>query len=555
MPHSTNLITMLCAGFVLALLLGLLAHRLRLSPLVGYLVAGVIAGPYTPGFVADQAIAAQLAEIGVILLMFGVGLHFSLRDLMQVRRAAIPGALLRIVLVAAVGWGAGRLSGWSHGAGVVFGLCLSVASTVVLLRALEARRLLETRAGRVTVGWVIVEDIAMVAVLVLLPPTAAALASGDSPMDGFWSAMLLTALKIGAFVAFMLLVGRRLIPAILERVAGIGSRELFTLCVLAIALGTAFGAAYLFGVSFALGAFFAGMLLNESELSHKAADDSLPMRDAFAVLFFVSIGMLFDPGILLTHPWQVLATCLLVVPVRWLIGTALLRMLGEARRPALIGGAVLAQIGEFSFILAGLAIALHMIDDTVRDLVLAGAMFSIVVNPMVLGLAKRMAPIDDAAADADHGGIAPDIAGHVLLVGYGRVGRELARLLRARSVPVAVVEVEPDLVRQARADGLPTLRGSGVLPEVLLDAGAPRAQLAVLAVPQALEAGEIVLRLRRIAPSLPVLARAHSEGEVQYLLERGADAAVLAERELAHSLADMVMATPAFRPTRLSADG
>ncbi|MFS8138126.1 MAG: cation:proton antiporter, partial [Thermomonas sp.] len=326
MPHQTSLITLLCLGFVLAFLFGMLAQRLRLSPLAGYLLAGVVAGPFTPGFVGDQSLAPQLAEVGVILLMFGVGLHFSLKDLMAVRRVVVPGALIRIVLITALGFGVGRFFGWDDGTGIVFGLSLSVASTVVLLRTLEDHQLLDSRLGQVTIGWVVVEDVAMVLALVLLPPLASSL-HGEQATP-LLPLILKTVLKIGLFVAFMLVVGRRVIPWILERVAGTGSRELFTLCVLAMAMGVAFGAAAMFGVSFALGAFFAGMLLNESEFSHKAANDSLPLRDAFAVLFFVSVGMLFDPSILIEHPLQVLMTFALIVVVKWIVVWASLRLLG-----------------------------------------------------------------------------------------------------------------------------------------------------------------------------------------------------------------------------------
>lgn len=300
--HHTSLIAILVAGFVLAFIFGMIAQRLRLSPLVGYLIAGVIAGPFTPGFVGDQTLAPQLAEIGVILLMFGVGLHFSLGDLLEVKAIALPGAILQIAVATALGWGMAYYLGWSHGAGLVFGLALSVASTVVLLRALEERRLVETAKGRIAVGWLIVEDLAMVLALVLLPALAGLLKGEGGDASQIWSQLFVTLAKVGAFVAFMLIVGRRVIPWILERVAGTGSRELFTLCVLAIALGVAFGSAELFGVSFALGAFFAGMMLNESEFSHQAANETLPLREAFAVLFFVSVGMLFDPQILLKEP-------------------------------------------------------------------------------------------------------------------------------------------------------------------------------------------------------------------------------------------------------------
>ena len=327
MPHHTSLIALLCVGFVMAFALGMLAQRLRMSPLVGYLLAGVIVGPFTPGFVADQTLAPQLAEVGVILLMFGVGLHFSLRDLLEVKHVAVPGALVQIAFVTTIGTAFGLWQGWPTMGAVVFGLALSVASTVVVMRALEERRLLDTRRGRIAIGWLVVEDLAMVLALVLLPALAGALGSGEKVgAGGVIGALAWTLVKVAAFVAFMLVVGRRLIPRILEHVAGIGSRELFTLAVLAIALGVAFGAATLFDVSFALGAFFAGMLLNESELSHKAAADSLPMRDAFAVLFFVSVGMLFDPGSRIDQPLLVRATVAIIVLGSAVIGFTVVKL-------------------------------------------------------------------------------------------------------------------------------------------------------------------------------------------------------------------------------------
>ena len=550
MPHQTSLITLLCLGFVLAFLFGMLAQRFRLSPLAGYLLAGVIAGPFTPGFVGDMNLAPQLAEVGVILLMFGVGLHFSLKDLMQVRRVVVPGALIRIVLITALGFGVGRFFGWDDGTGIVFGLSLSVASTVVLLRTLEDHQLLDSRLGQVTIGWVVVEDIAMVLALVLLPPLAANL-HGEQATP-LLPVIIKTLLKIGLFVAFMLVVGRRVIPWILERVAGTGSRELFTLCVLAIAMGVAFGAAAMFGVSFALGAFFAGMLLNESEFSHKAANDSLPLRDAFAVLFFVSVGMLFDPSILIEHPWQVLMTFLLIVVVKWVVVWASLRLLGERPGDATLAASSLAQIGEFSFIVIGLAVSLKMMEPDVRDLVLAGALLSIIVNPFLVAPLVARVKRRRQLADATTPGPMADLVDHTIVIGYGRVGQELVRLLRDRGVSVALIEEDMDRVIQARGDGIPAVRGNAVLPQVLAGARPEAAKLAILAIPRALEGGEVITQLRALNPDITVLARAHSEAEVKHLLAHGADAAVLAERELAHSLTDMVMATPPYRALRTS---
>ncbi|MFN7184583.1 MAG: YbaL family putative K(+) efflux transporter [Thermomonas haemolytica] len=546
MPHHTSLIALLCIGFVMAFALGMLARRLRLSPLVGYLLAGVLVGPFTPGFVGDQTLAPQLAEVGVILLMFGVGLHFSLKDLMSVRAIALPGAIAQIAAATAMGWAMAHYwLGWSHAAGLVFGLALSVASTVVLLRALEDRRLLDTGKGRVAVGWLIVEDLAMVLALVLLP----ALGDHDAGAGRLGLALLLTLLKVGGFVALMLLVGRRLIPRLLEGVAGTGSRELFTLCVLAVAMGVAFGAAELFGVSFALGAFFAGMLLNESEFGHKAANDSLPLRDAFAVLFFVSVGMLFDPLILIEHPLHVLATLLIIVLGKSLAAWAIVRAFGKPNDTAFTIAASLAQIGEFSFILAGLGIALGLLPAEGRDLILAGALLSIIANPLLFSWLERKAA-RDAARREDAAPLPEDLAGHVILVGYGRVGRHLAQLLHERGVPLVLVEADRERALAARAQGLACVHGNAADQRVLQEAHPERAHLGILAVPNALEAGEVVARMKAANPMISVLARAHSDTEVQHLLAHGADAAVLAERELAYSLVDMVMATPPYRAPR-----
>lgn len=553
--HHTSLIAILVAGFVLAFIFGALAQRLRLSPLVGYLIAGIIAGPFTPGFVGDQTLAPQLAEIGVILLMFGVGLHFSMRDLLAVKAIALPGAVVQIAAAAAMGWGLARFLGWSHGAGIVFGLALSVASTVVLLRALEERRLVETVKGRIAVGWLIVEDLAMVLALVLLPALAGVIKGEAGDASEVWEALFKTFAKVGAFVAVMLIVGRRVIPWILERVAGTGSRELFTLCVLAIALGVAFGSAELFGVSFALGAFFAGMLLNESEFSHQAANETLPLRDAFAVLFFVSVGMLFNPMILVEKPLPVLATFAIIVLGKSLAAYAIVRAFGKPAPTALMISASLAQIGEFSFILAGLGLQLEILPQEGQDLILAGALLSIVVNPLLFAWldrkqAREAAALQEAAVDPVVPPVPPDIADHVILIGYGRVGSELARLLTEHRIPLVVIDGEDSLIAKARTAGHPAILGNAVNERVLREAVPERATTVMLAIPQALEAGEIIAKLRAIKPDLTIVARAHSDNEVRHLIEHGADGAVMAERELAHSLAEMVMAAPIYRGAR-----
>ena len=552
--HHTSLIAILVAGFVLAFLFGSLAQRLRLSPLVGYLLAGVVAGPFTPGFVGDQTLAPQLAEIGVILLMFGVGLHFSMRDLLAVKAIALPGAIVQIAVATVLGWGLARLYGWPHGAGIVFGLALSVASTVVLLRAFEERRLIDTTRGRIAVGWLIVEDLAMVLALVLLPALADVLRGDAGNPVQVWTALFKTFAKVGAFIAVMLIVGRRVIPWMLERVAGTGSRELFTLCVLAIALGVAFGSAAMFGVSFALGAFFAGMLLNESEFSHQAATETLPLRDAFAVLFFVSVGMLFDPMILVEHPLPVLATFAIIVLGKSIAAYAIVRAFGKPNSTALLISASLAQIGEFSFILAGLGMELKVLPKEGHDLILAGALLSIIVNPLLFAVLDRREARELAAKrtaeDHDAPQIPDDVRDHVILIGYGRVGSVLGRLLTDHGVPLVVIEEEDDRVDRARAAGIPTVRGHAADERALKEAVPERAHTAMLAIPNALEAGEIIAKLRAVNPSLTIVARAHSDTEVRHLLEHGADATVMAERELAHSLAEMVLATPPYRGAR-----
>ncbi len=559
MQHQTSLIAMLVYGFVLAFGLGALANRFRLSPLVGYLIAGIVAGPYTPGFVGDAELAPQLAEIGVILLMFGVGLHFSLRDLISVRNIAIPGAIGQTAVATLLGWGLAELMGWRHIEGIIFGFSLATASTVVLLRAMEERRLLDTRRGKIAVGWLIVEDLICVIALVIIPPLATALGGSGSETESVnplhvAKALAITLGKVAAFVAFMLIVGRKAIPWLLERIAGTGSRELFTLAVLSIAMGVAFASAELFGVSFALGAFFAGMLLNESEFSHQAAQDSLPMRDAFAVLFFVSVGMLFDPGILVEHPIQVLLTVLIIVFGKSLAAYLIVRAFGHPNGTALTISTSLAQIGEFAFIIAGLGLSLNILPKDGHDLVLAGALITIMLNPLLFMVLDRWEAKQDALAIANAAPeeevVPMDICGHAIIVGYGRVGKHLSQLLKENGVPVVVVEDDADRVEQARSQDILTVRGNVANQRVMLESAPQRANLAIFAMPQALEAGEAIQRLKALNPEISILARAHSEVQVKHLLEHGADAAVLAERELAYSLRDMVMATPPYRALR-----
>lgn len=559
MHHDTSLIDIIAVGLALAFALGMAASRLKLSPLVGYLLAGVLVGPFTPGFVADQHLADQLAEIGVMLLMFGVGLHFSLRDLLAVKSIAIPGAIGQIAVATLLGWGMAALMGWPTVQGLVFGLALSTASTVVLLRAMEERRLLETRRGKIAVGWLIVEDLACVLALVMMPVLAGLFGETGNREEHTIGSVLAsigwTFVRLGLFVAAMLLVGRRVIPWLLEKVAASGSRELFTLSVLAIALGIAFGSALLFGVSFALGAFFAGVLLNESEFSHQAANDSLPLRDAFAVLFFVSVGMLFDPRILIDHPWQVLGTVAIVMLGKSAAAFFIVRAFGHSKPTALTISASLAQIGEFAFIIAGLGVSLKILPPQGQALVLAGALISIMLNPVAFVLLDRWLArhreLQPAPAEPElPPGPSLDLHEHAIVIGFGRVGSELAQVLRERGVPVLVIDDNREHVARAHALGVPAIHGSAAADEVLAEAHPERARIAILAIPQPLIAGEALAKLRALNPALTLLARAHSDGEVRHLLEHGADGTVMAERELAYSLAEMVMSTPPYRGLR-----
>ena len=532
MPHHTTLIATFVGGIVLAFVFGAIANRFRMSPLVGYLLAGVAVGPYTPGFVADQSLAPVLAEIGVILLMFGVGLHFSLGDLLSVRRIAAPGAVAQIAAATALGAGFGYLMGWSPAAGLIFGLCLSCASTVVLLRALENNRLIETERGRIAVGWLIVEDLAMILVLVIVPVVAGERAGAAA--GGVAGALLLTVAKIAAFIVVMLLVGRRVIPWLLKEMAISGSRELFTLAVLSIALGVAFGAATLFDVSFALGAFVAGMVLNESEFSHEAASDSLPLRDAFSVLFFVSIGMLFDPGILARAPMQVVATLFIIVLGKSVVAYAIVRALGY---PALTASTVaisLAQIGEFSFILIALGVDLALVDGHVRDLVLASALLSILLNPLLFVALARYERQRERSSGLKFSGAPP--GGHVILVGFGRVGSLLGSALLERGQSLVVLELQDEPAQKAGKAGIPVLVGDASTPAVLEAAGIHRATHLLVTVPHSLQAGKVIAVAKAINPRLRAVATAYGIHEEAHLRKRGADDVIVGGREVARGM-------------------
>jgi CPA2 family monovalent cation:H+ antiporter-2 len=580
--HDAPLITTIVAGLVLAFVFGAIANRLRLPPLVGYLIAGVAVGPYTPGFIADAEIALELSEIGVILLMFGVGLHFSLKDLISVQAVAVPGALLRIAGGTAMGAILGAFWGWPLLGGLVFGLALSVASTVVLIKALQDRHLVNSERGRISTGWVIVEDIAMILALVLIPATTGLFgveaAVPDDPFVSLVERMLnvdlgvvgvvaVTVIKFAAFIGFMFVVGRRLIPMILHYTAHTGSRELFRLAVLAIALGVAAGAAYLFGVSLALGAFFAGMILSESELSHRAAEESLPLRDAFAVLFFVSVGMLFDPTIIWTDPLPLLATLLVILAGKSVIAYFSLVAFKRTPSTALAISASLAQIGEFSFILATLGLSLGILPVEGRDLIVAGAIISIILNPLLIWGADRMkARLDarlpkaepDVPIEPSLGDVAPAVAepaappeeeailhptaltDHTVLIGYGRVGTVIAEGLKVARKPFLVIEDSDDRIKAARDAGFEVIVGNAASSGPLRLANIEGAQTVIVAIPNAFEAGQAVEQCRRASPTVKIIARAHSDEEEAHLMHLGANTALLGEREIGLAMLDLV---------------
>ena len=557
MQHNISLITTIAAALGFGLLFGMLALRLRLPALVGYLAAGVLIGPATPGFVADVALAGQLSEIGVMLLMFGVGLHFSIRDLMEVRKVALPGAVLQIVVATAMGAGLAHLWGWSFGAGLVFGLALSVASTVVLLRALEDKGLLDSLNGRIAVGWLVVEDLVTVLMLVLLPALAGVLGGEGGDTDApLWRTIALTLAQVGAFVAFMLIVGRRLFPWLLWRVAKTGSREMFTLCVIAAAVGIAYGASLVFGVSFALGAFFAGMVLRESELSHRAAEESLPLRDAFSVLFFVSVGMLFDPKVIVTMPLQLLGVLAVILLGKSLAAAVLVLALRYPLNSALTVSASLAQIGEFSFILAGVGMQLKLLPAEGQSLILAGAIISIAVNPLLFAaveplqkwirstsaLARRMEQRSDPLAELPVATPASKLAGQVVLVGYGRVGKRIAADLAAQGLHFVVVEQNREMVEALRREGVPAVAGDAGEAAVLIQAHIARAAMLVVATPDTARVRAMLETARILNPAVRTALRSHSASEAELLRRELAVEVFVGEDVLAEAMAARVSA-------------
>lgn len=563
MIHHTPLITTIVFGLVLATILGGVAVKLRISPLVGYLLAGVFIGPFTPGMVADQGLATELAEIGVILLMFGVGLHFSLNDLLSVRAIALPGAIAQFVVATLLGIGLALALGWSFIAGIVFGLSLSVASTVVTMRALQDRRMIDSEPGRISMGWLIIQDIFMIFALVLLP----ALADILKPLPGFGPAeyhgiseiALILGITIGKIVAFfgvMLIVGRRVIPWTLQYAAQSGSREMFRLTVLAIALGVAYGSSVLFDVSFALGAFFAGMILSESELSQQAAEESLPLRDAFAVLFFVSVGMLFNPMIIVENPIPVFATVTIIILSKFITSFMIVMAFRYPLPIAINISASLAQIGEFSFILAALGVSLGLLPKEGQDLILAGAILSIFLNPVVFAVADKVIRGIERRYNLGLQGSGKHksepredlplvkLSDHAVIVGFGRVGHLVAEKILHENHPIIVIEERPDIVEQLRARGIEALYGNASTPEVLKAANIAEAKWLFVAMPNVFEAGQILDQARAVNKNIDIITRAHSNAEVDYLKKHGAHHIIMGEQEIAKAMLAQVFSKP-----------
>lgn len=539
MPHNLDLILTLTGGLTAALIFGFISQRLRLSPIVGYLVAGVAIGPFTPGFTARADLAEQLAEVGVILLMFGVGLHFHVKELLAVRRIAIPGAVVQIVIATALAVGVTSLFGWPLAQGLVFGLAISVASTVVLLRVLADAGALQSRPGHVAVGWLLVEDLFTVVVLVMLPILA-----GGEASTGSGSAVLSIAialLKIAALVAFTLVVAQRLIPKLLAQVARLRSRELFTLTVLVIALVVAVGSAKLFGASMALGAFLAGMVVGQSEFSSQAASDALPMRDAFAVLFFVSMGMLLDPAQLLPNAGLVASALAIVLIGKPLAALLVVVVLRDSARTAATVSLALAQIGEFSFILAGLGRQLGLLPDAATQVLVATAIVSITASPLLFRLVEPLARLLPQGRGAEDEEVPPagDPAHRAIVVGYGPVGRTVVGLLRQHGVHATVIELNHETLTKLREDGVRAVYGDASQRAVLEQAGVREAGSLIFAASGTPDL--IVEQARALNPDLAVLARTSYLREVPRLQRAGAQVVVNAEAEVALAMAEHLL--------------
>ncbi|MDR2924915.1 MAG: cation:proton antiporter [Azoarcus sp.] len=563
--HSYALISTVVFGFAIALGLGFIAERLRVPALVGYLLAGIIVGPATPGFVVDATIASQFSELGVMLLMFGVGLHFSLRDLLAVKRIAVPGAVCQMGLATILGMMLSELWGWDGGNAFMFGLSLSCASTVVLLKALETRGVLETMNGRIAVGWLVVEDLATVLALVLLPPFAKMYTSAGTGIDevaqsSLWMTVGQTVLYVAAFIFLMLVAGRRIIPWLLWQVVRTGSRELFTLAVISVAIGIAYAAQMLFHVSFALGAFFAGMVMRESKLSHRAAEESLPFRDAFSVLFFVSVGMLFEPSILLESPFKTLAVVGVIILGKSLVAAMLVLAFRYPMNTALTVSASLAQIGEFSFILASAGVKAGLMTEEARSLILAGALISIALNPLVFmtvnplkrwlltrfEFARKLEQREEPYAQLPMSTDRKYLEGQVVLVGYGKVGQRIAQALDERGIPYVVAEQNRECVEDLRKQGKAAVYGDAIDPAVLIQAHIANAAILVVATPSPLDVRQMAEAARTLNPDIEIVVRTHSDEESQLLRGEGIGIIFHGTEELAKSMSRHVVER--FRP-------
>ncbi|MBB3103950.1 YbaL family putative K(+) efflux transporter [Azomonas macrocytogenes] len=558
MEHNVPLITTLATGFGLALIFGFTAEKLNIPALVGYLLAGITLGPFTPGFVADVHLASQLAEIGVMLLMFGVGLHFSLDDLLAVKKIALPGAVVQMGLATLLGmWLAMTWWDWNMGAALVFGLSLSCASTVVLLKALEARNLLDSINGKIAVGWLVVEDLATVLVLVLLPSLASVLGgvAVEETTEPLWLTLGQTLLQVAAFIALMLIVGRRVLPWMLLQIARTGSRELFTLSVIATAISIAYGAAALFSVSFALGAFFAGTVMRESNLSHRAAEESLPLRDAFAVLFFVSVGMLFDPHILLEKPLSVVAVIAIIIIGKAIAAAVLVILFRYPLNTALTVSASLAQIGEFSFILAGLGISLGLMPQEGLSLILAGALISIALNPLLFkaieplndmvlrrsALARRMEHREDPLAVLPMATEQKYLSGQVVIVGYGRVGQRIAEALQSRNIPFVVAEQNRELVEAIRKLDIAAVTGNAADPATLIQAHITDAAMLVIATPDPIDVTRMIDAAKTLNPQIEIVIRTDSADAAQIFKKSAIGKVFFDDDELARSMRSYIL--------------
>lgn len=548
------LISTMVGGLVLAFILGMLAHRVKISPLVGYLAAGIIVGPFTPGYVADLSLAPQLAELGVIMLMFGVGLHFSINDLLSVKHIAIPGAILQITAATLLGFGLGQLMGWSILTGILFGLCLSTASTVVLLRAMEERQLITTKKGKIAIGWLVVEDLVMVLALVLFPVITQMLSQeGVSPGEIIYS-LVITLAKVISFIAFMLIIGKRVIPWVLIRAARTDSDELFTLAVLAISIGIAFGAVELFDVSFALGAFFAGVILNGTEFSHRAAKNTLPLRDAFAVLFFVSVGMLFNPLVILESPFALLGTLFIILFGKSVIAYGLVRFFKHSKETALTVSISLAQIGEFAFILAGLGLALGIGDSKLHNLVLAGAILSISINPFLFTLAdkfqfaKLLSRASDSEIPSDSGVLKTvekqqammTFVEHTVIVGYGEVGQKLLTELGDRDLEIVIIDQGKEKVRLLKTEGHHVILGDAILANILRLAGVEHAKWLLITLDNPYENAQIMQAAKEMNPNIQIITYANDIDEISYLYEQGASEVIEVKMDIAITMASKV---------------